>query len=143
MFSLSRVMENRGHLGVAIAIPDGQKMSMVPEMVAVVVVDALQAVAADMVAVVPDVELNYRSSCGSFHVRGEAQNCHLAGCESCWDDDIVVDRTTHFAGRLVGVDDGYCLNWFGASADNNNNDCVFVVADYDNDGGGGGGCRND
>lgn len=123
---------------------------MEPEVVAAVV-GALQlttvvgaaAAAADMAAVVRDAEWNYRFSCGPFHVRDEGQNCHLTDCESCRDDDIVVDRTTHFAGRLVGVDDGYWLNWFGASADNNNNDCVFVVADYDNDGGGGGGCRND
>lgn len=121
---------------------------MGPEEVVVVVAEvaALQstmaAAATDMVAAVLDGELNDRSSCGLFHVRDEAQNCHLTDCESYRDDDIVVDRTTRYAERHVGVVDCYWLYWFGANADNNNNDCVFVAADYDNDGGGGGGCRN-
>lgn len=93
-------MVNRERSGVAIAIPDGQKMSMVPEVVAVVVVGALRlttvvaaVAAADMVAVVRDAELNYRFSL--FHVRGEAQSCHSTDCESCRDDDIYTFCWTH------------------------------------------------
>lgn len=159
-FSLSQVTVNREHLRAAIAIPDDQmKMSMGPAVVvaAAVAVTVEVTVAADMVAVVLDAELYGRSSCGLFHVRGEAQNCHSNDCESYRDEDIVVlvvvvaavDHTTHWDGRHVGVDVYYWLDWFGANADNNNNDCVFCVAvraDYDNDGVGGGGgvgCRND
>lgn len=63
MSLLSREMENRERLGVAIAIPDGQKMSMQLVVLAAVlgafqltmVVGAAAAVT-DMVAVVRDAE---------------------------------------------------------------------------------------
>lgn len=107
-------------------------MSMEPEVVVVVVVDASQlmiamtvvvvvvVVAGDMVAAVLDAALNDHSSCGLFHVRGEAQNCHLDDCESYRDDDIVAVRADYDndgvgGGGVVVVvgiddDDGGCRN---------------------------------